>query len=89
MLYEVSYGGETRFLDAGNPYQACLMALDAHLAQWDDVAIDSFVVNGEDITLDIIIGLRHMASAPLPERLPSEEAELAMETEWMAEVLTS
>jgi hypothetical protein len=58
MNYEVSYANKSYYVDAGNQYQACILALDEHMLE-GDVQITPFIVQNlsNDCVESEIIGL--------------------------------
>jgi len=94
MRYEVYFGGFAHWCEAGNPYDAALQTLDACKEEWDTFPQAPFQVinldndSEETVGLAEALSIRYQASQPLPERVPSEAAELDMETQWIQEELS-
>jgi len=58
MSYEVSYANKSYYVDAGNQYQACILALDEHMLE-KDIEITPFIVQNlsNDYAESEIVGL--------------------------------
>jgi len=88
MRYEVHFGGFTHWCDAATPQHAGLLTLDACIEEWKTfpqspmMAINLDSDETTTVGLAEILWIKHHASQELPAH-PSEEAELAMETQWM------